>query len=348
MLEAIRSARRSINLECYIFHPGRTADRFIAALTERAAAGVPVNIVLDAYGSREFRPHLPRLQVAGCRVEWHQQRLWRQLVNLSNRTHREILVVDGRVAFTGGAGVSDWWSDPLKCSRPWRDMMVRVEGPIVASIQSVFAENWLQCHGEILSGDEYFPRLEPVGQSSGFIVRSLPSAAASRVLLQTAIACAGREIRLATPYLLPDRYLTDALVERARGGVSIALLVPGECQDHPTVRIGSRRLLRPLLEAGIRVYEYQPTMLHQKLLVVDGLWSIVGTSNVDNLSFEHLDEINLAVLDRQVAAGLAARFDADLRESVLVTLESWRRRPLWEKAAGQILWVLAGYGWTRD
>ena len=234
MLAAIAAARQSIALECYIFHPGQIGDAFTAALGERASAGVRVRIVLDAFGSRRLRRrHVRRLAAAGCEIAWHPRARWRRAHRLTNSTHREILVVDGRVAFTGGAGISDWWVTDYKGQPPWRDTMVRVEGPLVASCQTVFAENWLECRGDILAGDEWFPPLEPRGTTDALVVKNSLSFAGSRALFQALIECASREIRLTTPYFVPDPSLVSALIDRARSGVAVTLLLPGRRIDHP-------------------------------------------------------------------------------------------------------------------
>ena len=345
MLAAIASAQRSIALECYIFHPGTIGDAFTAALVERAAAGVPVRIVLDAFGSRRLRRHqVRRLAAAGCQIAWHPRARWRRAHRLTNSTHREILVVDGRVAFTGGAGVSEWWASAYKGQPPWRDTMVRIEGPVVAAVLAVFAENWLECDGGILAGDEWFPAIAQCGTTDALVTKNSPSFDGCRALLQALLECASSEIRLATPYFLPDPSFLSALIQRARSGVSVTLLVPGRRMDHPWVRLSSRRLFRPLLEAGVRIFEYQPSMIHQKLMIVDGLWAVAGTTNFDMLSFEYLDEINIAVRDVAFAREWQARHDADLARSIELT-SSWRR-PVWEKALAWLVWTLAGQRWV--
>jgi len=345
MLAAIAGAQRSIALECYIFHPGHTGDAFTAALVERARSGVHIRIILDAFGSRRLRRrHVRRLAAAGCEIAWHPRARWRRAHRLANSTHREILVVDGRVAFTGGAGISDWWSTHYDGQPPWRDTMVRVEGPVVASCQAVFAENWLECRGGILAGEEWFPEIEPCGTTDALVVKNSPSFAGSRALFQALIECASREIRLTTPYFIPDPSFLSALIERARNGVSIVILLPGHRMDHPWVRLSSRRLFRPLLDAGIRLFEYQPSMIHQKLMVVDDLWSVVGTTNFDMLSFEYLDEINIAVRDEAFALELQTQHDADLARSVEVK-RSWHRS-VWEQGLAWVVWTLAGQRWA--
>jgi cardiolipin synthase len=344
MLAAIRGATRSINMECYIFQPGRIADQFIEALSDRAHAGVNVTIVVDAIGSFNLwgRP-VSLLRKAGCRIESYQRVRWYSLARLNNRTHRELLVVDGRIAFTGGAGIADWWAFPEKRKeKPWRDTMAAIEGPVVAALQGVAAENWLECCGEILTGPEYFPDLKPCGATTSFVVRSSPSdrATVSRVTFQLLMEGADQELRISTPYFLPDRALRRALVNIAKRGVEVSVIVPGRRTDQKWVRLASRRMWGRLLEAGVRIYEYRPAMTHMKVLIVDGIWSVLGTTNIDNRSFEHNDEVNLAMLDPAVACRLLEDYRQDLRDCEEITLEKWRRRPLWEKIVGPFVWIL--------
>ncbi|MEX1128919.1 MAG: phospholipase D-like domain-containing protein [Vicinamibacterales bacterium] len=343
MLDVIRSATRSVHVECYIFQPGRVADQFVEALSERARLGVTVTVVVDALGSFNLwgRP-LRRLRDAGCRVESYQPFQWHRLARLNNRTHRELFITDGRVAFIGGAGVADWWMYPQKKHQPWRDTMARVEGPIVAALQGVAAENWLECCGEIITGPEYFPVLEPVGDTTAFVIKSSPSdrATASRVAFQLLMEGADHHIRIATPYFLPDRALRRALVQIARRGVAVDVIVPGPHTDQRWVRLASRRMWGQLLEAGVRIHEYRPAMTHMKVLIVDELWAVLGTTNIDNRSFEHNDEINLALRDPEVAARLLKDYEQDLRDCVEITRDRWERRPLWEKIVGPFVWIL--------
>ena len=343
MIEAIRCASTSINMECYIFQPGQIADAFIEALSDRARAGVNVTMVVDAIGSFNLwgRP-VKRLREAGCRIESYQRVRWYSLARLNNRTHRELLIVDGRVAFTGGAGIADWWAVPQGRKEPWRDTMARIEGPIVAALQGVAAENWLECCGEILTGPDYFPDLDVIGHTTAFVVKSSPSdrATASRVTFQLLMEGADHDLRIATPYFLPDRALRRALMQIARRGVKVSVIVPGRATDQKWVRLASRRMWGELLEAGVHIYEYRKAMTHAKVLLVDGIWSMIGTTNIDNRSFEHNDEVNVAMLDRGVAARLMDDYEHDIADSDEVMLARWRRRPLWEKVAGPFIWSL--------
>jgi cardiolipin synthase A/B len=344
ILDAIRGAKRSINMECYIFQPGRIGHDYIEALTERARNGVNVTIVVDAIGSLTLwgRP-VARLRAAGCRIRSYQALRWYSLHRFNNRTHRELVVIDGSVAFVGGAGVADWWAYPQGTSRrPWRDTMARIEGPIVSALQGVTAENWLECCGEILTGPDYFPGLEPCGETTAFVVKSSPSdrATTSRVTLQLLMEGADETVRLNTPYFLPDRSFRRALVGIAGRGVKVTVIVPGRHTDQGWVRLASRRMWGELLAAGVRIFEYQPAMMHAKIFIVDDLWTVLGTTNIDNRSFEHNDEDNVAMQDAAVAARLLQDFERDLADSVEVTLDMWRRRPFWEKLVGPFVWIL--------
>jgi cardiolipin synthase len=347
MLQAISEATRSINMELYIFQPGQIADQFVAELSAKARQGVTVTIVVDAIGSLSLwgRP-VRRLRKAGCRIESYQRLRWYSLARLNNRTHRELLVIDGRVAFVGGAGIADWWAYPsfkrLSWHKPWRDTMVRIEGPVVAALQGVAAENWLECCGEILTGPDYFPSLERAGETTAFVVKSSPSdrATASRVTFQMLMEAADHSIHISTPYFLPDRALRRALIEAAARGVAITVLVPGRKTDQKWVRLASRRMWGQLLRAGVRIFEYRDTMTHMKLLVADELWCVLGTTNIDNRSFEHNDEVNVALRDRALAARLLEDYACDIATSREMSLERWQRRPRWEKIVGRFVWIL--------
>jgi cardiolipin synthase len=343
MLEAIRGATHSVIMELYIFQPGKIADQFVEALSNRARNGVKVTIVVDAIGSLSLRGRpVRRLRKAGCRIESYQQFRWYSIARLNNRTHRELLVVDGRVAFAGGAGIADWWAFGRKRQRPWRDTMARIEGPVVAALQGVAAENWLECRGEILTGPGYFPSLAESGETTAFVVKSSPSdrATTSRVVFQMLIEGADEEVRISTPYFLPDRALRRALVEVASRGVEVSIVVPGSTTDQRWVRYASRRMWGPLLKAGIRIHEYRGAMMHAKVLIVDGIWAVLGTTNMDNRSFEHNDEVNVAMRDAAVAARLMDDYRRDLADSDEITLARWQARPVWEKILGPFVWIL--------
>jgi cardiolipin synthase len=342
MRDAIRAAQASINLEAYILHPGEAADLLIDAMIERAQAGVEVRIVLDSIGSAAMGgAPMHRLAAAGCKLNFYQPMKWHRLHRLNNRTHRELLVVDGRVAFTGGAGVADWWLKPHGRKPGWRDTMARLEGPIVAALQGVFAENWLECCGEILTSPRHWPALAPAGPTEAMLVKSSPSdrATSSRVVFQMLIEGAVADVDISTPYFLPDRAMRRALVRAAGRGVRVRVLVPGSGCDQRLVRLASRRMYKELLDGGVRIFEYRPAMTHVKALMVDGVWAVIGTTNVDNRSFEHNDEVNVAFREAAVTHRLRHDFDADLAASDEITAEAWLRRSPFEKLVGPVCWI---------
>jgi cardiolipin synthase len=342
MRDAILAAEVSVNLEAYILQPGDAADMLADAMLDRAKAGVEVRVVLDAIGSSRLRNSTARrLAAGGCNVTFYQPITWYRLHRLNNRTHRELLVIDGRVAFTGGAGIADWWYKPTR-GPTWRDTMARIEGPIVAALQGTFAENWLEGCGEILNGPRHWPEIAQAGPAEAMLVKSSPSdrATVSRVVFQMLIEGAVTSIDISTPYFLPDRALRRALVRAARRGVRVRIIVPGRVTDQRLVRLASRRMYRELLDGGVRMFEYRPAMTHVKAMMVDGVWAVIGTTNVDNRSFEHNDEVNVAFRESTVTARLGRDFDADLTASDEITMERWVARPLFEKIVGPVCWIL--------
>ena len=345
MRDAIRSAQASVNMEAYIFRRGEAATMLIDAMVERARAGVEVRLTLDAVGSAfMFGAPLRRLRAAGCTVNFYQTITWYRFHRLNNRTHRELLIVDGRVAFTGGAGVADWWLKPHRRGHEavWRDTMTRLEGPIVAALQGVFAENWLECCGEILTSPRHWPTLEPAGGTEAMIVKSSPSdrATDSRIVYQMLFEGAVSEINIQTPYFLPDRALRRALVRAARRGVVVRVIVPGQYTDQRLVRLASRRMYSELLRGGVRLFEYRPAMTHVKALMVDNAWAVVGTTNVDNRSFEHNDELNVAFREAALTERLRRDFESDLAASDEITIERWSCRSAFEKLLEPVCWIL--------
>jgi cardiolipin synthase len=345
-LSAIRGARRSVNLEAYIFRKDDTGRRFVEALAERARAGVRVNIVVDAVGSfTTWQRTFDALTRAGGRVRWYQPLRWSTLKRLNNRTHRELLVVDGEVGFIGGAGLADEWAAGRRDDPRWRDTVVRVSGDLVIGLQTTFAENWLEAAEEVLTGQAYFPACARMTSDdpgitkaeddvAGFVVISTPSAGRStraRVLFQTLLASAKHTVHINSPYFLPDRSVRRELTRAAARGVRVRIVVPGRHSDHLMTRRASRRRFGELLAGGCELYEYEPSMIHVKALVVDAVWSVVGSTNFDNRSFGLNDEVNLAAQSRRLAERLTADFERDVERSRRVTYEAWRRRPIREK-----------------
>lgn len=346
-LAAIREATHSVNIEAYIFKRGKLTARFLEVLTERAKAGVEINMVVDAVGSfTTWKSYFRDLSAAGGRVLFYHPIRWYTLPRINNRTHRELIVVDGKVGFIGGAGFGDHWMydhGPGGKKRRWRDTMVRVEGPAVRDLQAAFAENWLETSGEVLADMEYFRWCEEAGDSAAMVVASSPSTGRSsrnRMIFQTLLASAQTSIHITTPYFLPDRYARAELIRAVERGVEVKVIVPGKHSDHLITRRSSRRLFGKMLRAGAKIYEYQPAMMHTKALLVDGMWSVVGSTNFDHRSFGINDEVNLASFDEPLAARLQEDFRNDLRHSRRITYRKWYRRPLTERAHELLGWLL--------
>jgi cardiolipin synthase len=337
-LDAIRAARRTICLEAYIFTDGQVQRTFTDALVDRARSGVRVNVVVDAVGSHDLPDsEVQRLKNAGVNFAWYMPLKWYTWPRMNNRTHRELLIIDGKVAFLGGAGWGDHWLySQRKDQTRWRDTMVRVEGPVVPSLISTFAENWLESSGQVLTGSDYFVFNQlPPGRSRAIAVCSSPTTGRSstaRVLFQVLLASARKRIYITTPYFLPDATISDEMVHAIKErGVEVKIVTPGPGSDHMLTRRSSRRLFGPLLEAGAKIYEYQPSMIHAKVLMVDDLWSVVGSTNMDPRSFSLNDEVNLATPDAEITKRMEQDFFADLKQSREVSYEEWLHRGIAER-----------------
>jgi cardiolipin synthase A/B len=334
-LQAIRAAKKSITLEAYIFQKGRVTKEFVQALAERARAGVKVNLVLDAIGSfATWNSYFADLTEAGGQVSWYHGFRWHQLPRLNSRTHREILVIDCEVGFVGGAGFADQWLYPIRKQPRWRDTMFRVEGEAVAGLQATFVENWLEASGELLTDDDYFCVTQTQAANPVLIVDSSPSTGGStrgRILYQILMAAAQQSLDITTPYFLPDKSVRAELIRAIERGVRVRIIAPGKKSDHLLTRRSSRRLYGSLLKAGAEIFEYRPTMMHTKSFLVDGIWSVVGSTNFDHRSFGINDEVNLAACDRELANRLHEDFAADLAKSHKISYRAWLRRPWFER-----------------
>ena len=340
MLAAIRSAKKTITFETYIYWSGDVGRAFADALAERARAGVRVHILLDWVGSQKMDASLlEEMERAGAQIRRYHGLHWYTLDRLNNRTHRKLLVVDGRVGFTGGVGIADEWNGHAQDEKHWRDTHYRVEGPAVAHIQAAFNDNWLKVSGVVLHGDDYFPALEPAGPHLAQMFQSSPDGGSESMHLMylLSVAAAAESIDLAMAYFVPDELALEAIMKALRRGVRVRIIVPGPIIDTKLVRRASRALWGGILEAGAEIHEYQPTMFHCKVLVVDRLWVSVGSTNFDNRSFRLNDEANLNVYDREFAERQVADFERDLARSRRVTLEEWRSRPWKEKAMEHFL-----------
>jgi cardiolipin synthase len=343
-LDAIKKAQHSITLEAYIFHKGEMAQKFVDALAAKAKTGVHVNIVVDAVGSFSTpKNYFKTIRDAGGQMEWYHPMRWNSIFRSNNRTHRELLVVDGTTAFIGGAGIADHWVISKKKDPRWRDNMYRIRGDAVAGLQGTFVENWLEASGKIISGKDYFPFTPDGGAAPALVVNSSPSSGLStraRILFQALVAASRKSLVITTPYFLPDDSLRDELLQARARGVDVRILVPGAKSDHSMTRSSSRSKYGPLLQAGAKIYEYAPAMIHQKLLIVDGTWVVVGSTNFDSRSFGLNDEINLATRDTALAARLMTDYEHDVSQSELVSYEKWKRRPVWERGQEWFGWII--------
>lgn len=329
MLEAIGRARSSVDFLAYAYWTGSICDRFAAAFADAARRGVDVRVLFDAHGSLKMKDVLPRrLKRAGCRVGHFRPlgRILRRprlgvLRRLNRRTHRRALVVDGRVGFTGGVGVGLEWAEGEEGLEPWREAHFRVEGPAVAGIHAAFAENWREATGELLVEEAPLPEPETPGGAAVVTVPGRPGESPSAVeaLYLTSLRAAAGQAEIATPYLVPSAAIVAELARAAARGVAVRVLVPSEHNDIPPVRWASRTFYPPLLDAGVRLFEYQPTMMHAKTMTVDGAWSVVGSANLDHRSFALNYELQLGVVDPALTAALGRAFEEDLRRSREVT-----------------------------
>ena len=334
MLSAIRGARKTITFESYIYWSGTIGREFAKALSERSRAGVKVHVLLDWLGSSKLDPDQLAMMVdAGVSVRKFHEPVWYHLDRMNNRTHRKVLVVDGTVGFTGGVGIADVWSGNAQDPDHWRDTHFRAEGPVVAQMQAVFMDNWIKVTGEVLHGAEYFPPLERRGSGAAQMFSSSPEGGSESMHLMylLAINAAAKSIHLSSAYFVPDELTREALIAAARRGVRVQIITPGKHMDAETVRRASRARWGDLLQSGIEISEYQPTMYHCKVLVVDGLWISVGSTNFDNRSFALNDEANLNILDPAFASRQIAIFEQDRAHATPITFAQWQQRPFTEK-----------------
>lgn len=336
MLEAIGSARETITFETYIYWSGDIGQRFADALGERARAGVAVHLMIDWVGSIKMdESMLEDMKSAGVLVERYRPLHWYNLGRMNNRTHRKLLVIDGRVGFTGGVGIADQWTGHAQDPDHWREAHFRIEGPAVAQMQSAFNDNWIKTTGTLLNGPAYFPPLEPVGDMAAHLFIASPAGGSESMHLMylSAIAAADHSIDLAASYFVPDELITKALVAARLRGVRVRVLLPGEHIDSETVRLSSKAGWGELLQAGIEIHEYKPTMLHVKLLIVDDELVSLGSTNFDIRSFRLNDEASLNVYNRDFATRMTEVFEKDLKDAKQYSYEMWSRRPLHEKLA---------------
>lgn len=334
MLEAIRGAKNTITFETYIYWSGSIGRAFTEALVERSQAGVRVHLLIDWVGSGKMEEaYLEQMRAAGVRIEKYHPLEWYTVERLNNRTHRRLLVVDGRIGFTGGAGIADIWLGDAQDPSHWRDTHFRIRGPAVAQMQAAFVENWVEVTGEALHGSEYFAPIADGGEQLAQVFKSSPTSGSESMHLMylLSITAARQSILLSNAYFVPDAIAVRAMIAALRRGVQIRVITPGSHTDVEVVRSASRALWGDLMRAGAEFYEYQPTMFHCKVMIVDGHWVSVGSTNFDSRSFSLNDEANLNVYDAGFARRQVEIFEDDLKASRRVSLEEWENRPWGEK-----------------
>ena len=337
MLEAFRGAQKTIDFSAYIWEKGQISDQFLAVFLERARAGVQVRVLLDGMGGMQA-PSMDELKAAGGKVVVFRPARWGKFTRFHKRNHRRAIVIDGTVAFTGGAAVADHWLGDAANEEQWRDTMVRVTGPLAQTLQSAFADIWAFASGEILEGPEFFPPAADtsVQEPGGMVHTGLASLPASdlhplRLFIAQSFLSAQKRLYITTPYFVLDEEMRDVVAGRARAGVDVRILLPNDHTDAKLIRLTSHHYFEDLLAAGVKIYEYQPTMIHSKCIVVDGLWSVVGSANMDVRSIELNVENVLGIRDAAFAQALERTFQEDLKRAREVRLEEWRQRGTWAK-----------------
>ncbi len=334
MLQAIRQAEHTITFETFIYWADSIGEEFANALSERARAGVKVHVLLDWLGSVKMeQQQIDKMIQSGVEIQRYHKPHWSHLPRLNNRTHRKLLIIDGKLGFTGGVGIADQWRGDARNPLEWRDTHFRVTGPVVGQMQAVFMDNWIKAQGKVLHDELYFPAIEPTGKMPAQMFSSSPSGGSESMQLMylMAITAATQSINLSSAYFVPDELTTKALITAAKRGVKIRIITPGEHIDTDLVRNASRASWGSLLEAGIKMAEYAPTMYHCKIFIVDNLLVSVGSTNFDNRSFRLNDEANLNVLDRDFASQQTEIFDEDWQKSNQISLAQWQQRPWQEK-----------------
>ena len=339
MLDGIAHAEKTITFETFVYWSGDVGRAFSDALAERARAGVRVSVLIDAIGGAWLdQSYIKNLRDSGAQVVFYHALRWYDLSaakRFNHRTHRKILVIDGKVGFTGGVGIADEWAGDAQDPKHYRDNHYRVEGPVVAQIQAAFMDTWMDETGQVLHDAGYFPKLEPADHlPAQYFMSSYKGGSENmHLMFLLSFAAARKNIRLSTAYFVPDDLTIKTLVEALNRGVQVQIIAPGPEMDRQFVRGASRARWGPLLKAGAQIFEYQPTMYHCKLMIVDDLWTSIGSANLDNRSFVLNDEANLNILDPAFAAQQAQIFDNDLKHCRQITYQEWQNRPAHEKIA---------------
>ena len=344
LIERIHAARRSVNFETFLWKDGQLGRRVAEALIDRARAGLKVRVLLDAQGSKEAGDDVvKRMRDAGCRVKFFHKTKLRNIGVLNDRDHRKMVIIDGLEAFVGGHCVVDEWLGNAEDGKHYADVSVHLHGPIVHSLQGAFSENWAGETGELFLGDDFFPELEPAGEVRMHAVFAKPenSAPAVKILHHSVICLARRRIWIQNPYFIPEPDAIEAFGAAVKRGVDVRVLMPSTSgSDNPMVQHAGHRNFEKLLRCGVRLFEYPHTLLHQKIMTVDGVWSAIGSSNFDDRSFETNDEISLSIADEALATRLDAIFEKYVQRAEEVKLEAWTRRGWWHKAKDNVFYLI--------
>lgn len=335
LMRDIAAARESIHLESYIWYDGTISRQIAKLLALKARQGVEVRVLVDASGGRQLKGEVREmLDAAGVRVAHFHPLRFSNIGRINNRDHRKLVILDGRIAYISGHGYADTWTGNGQDKKHWRDTGFRIAGPVVNRLQACFTENWIEETGEIPAGDKYFPKIAPAGTTAAHVAYTSPSGSVSsvQILYYLAIKSARREIIIQNPYMLPDREAIEALAQAVKRGVDVKVMVPSDdVTDSPLVQHASHHHFGTLLQRGVKIWEYKRTLLHQKVIIIDGVWSSLGSTNFDDRSFQLNDEANIGVFDPRIAAELKSAFEADLRYARQRHFQEWRNRSLWHK-----------------
>ncbi|MEU9919095.1 phospholipase D-like domain-containing protein [Streptomyces sp. NPDC051001] len=335
MLEAIRSARYTIDMMTFVYWRGQIAQDFARALADRARAGVRVRLLLDGFGAQKIeRRLLDLMDEAGVQVAWFRKPVWLSPFKQNHRCHRKALIVDEHTAFTGGVGIAEEWCGDARGPGEWRDTHVQVRGPAVDGIAAAFAQNWAECHEELFDARDRFTGHRQAGSAVVQVVRGSASIGWQdmQTLIRVLLTSAEERFRLATAYFAPDTYFIDLLCQTARRGVQVEILLPGPHTDQRACQLAGQHHYSRLLQAGVHIRQYQPTMMHAKIITVDSVAALIGSTNFNRRSMDHDEEVMLAVLDETFTASLDRDYEEDLKHSVDVDLTRWRRRALLQRA----------------
>lgn len=346
MLGAIRDAEHTVDMMTFVYWQGDIARQFAYALAERAEAGLRVRLLLDGFGSRSIEKDLLRLmERAGVQVAWFRRPLSLSPLKQNHRCHRKVLVVDERTAFTGGVGIAEEWCGDARNEHEWRDTHVRIEGPAVDGVAAAFAQNWAECHDDLFDDRDRFAPQEPQGSAVVQVVRGSASMGWQdmQTLLRVVIESAEQRLRLATAYFAPDAYFIELLCAAARRGVEVEIVLPGPHTDKRVCQLAGQHLYGDLLACGVKILQYQPTMMHAKVITVDGIAALVGSTNFNRRSLDHDEEIMLVVLDEQFTATLDEHFEADMTVSELIEETRWQRRSLAQRVREAAMWPIRRY-----